>query len=379
VRVLALERPLPSLHALRSAVPGGRGADLRPLREWLSAVRAQPRGAALDGLDVRYVRFVSPPRPLSYPSWGRWAAPALSRALDATRRSARIDVVHAHYAVPSGDAVLRWIRRRGRLPLVVSVHGGDLDYTARLGRRGREAVTRTLRAADSVLANSELTRAGVEELVGPLPGLRVVHLGADLVAPSSQPHREPTLVTVAHLVPHKNQGSVIRALATLAGRHPSLRYVLVGKGPDEHALRDLARSLGVADRVIFRGALSHEAALEELARCHLHVMPSSHEPFGVAHIEAMAAGVPAVGGAGTGAEDIARAGEGIVLVPPGDLSAITRTIDELLSDAGRRARLAEAARQTVADHFSWKRNGAATAAVYRKLAHDAASGLETVR
>jgi glycosyltransferase involved in cell wall biosynthesis len=258
--------------------------------------------------------------------------------------------------------------RHVRLPLVVSVHGGDLDFTARMGRRGRETVARTLRSADAVLANSELTRAAVEELTGPLAGLRVVHLGADVAAAPPARSTRPTLVTVAHLVPHKNQSAVIRALAALASKHPELTYVMVGRGPDERALRELARSLGVERRVEFRGGLSHEDALGELARAHVHVMPSSHEPFGVAHIEAMAAGTPTIGGAGTGAEDIAGAGEGIVLVPPGDPSALARAIDALVSDAPRRARLGEAARRTVADHFTWERNGRLTADLYRELA-----------
>ena len=87
----------------------------------------------------------------------------------------------------------------------------------------------------------------------------------------------------------------------------------------------------MADRVEFLGPLPHERALEEMARCHVHAMPSSHEPFGVAHIEAMAAGLVAIGGAGTGARDIADAGEGIVLVPPGDDTALAREIDRLVA------------------------------------------------
>ena len=56
------------------------------------------------------------------------------------------------------------------MPLVVSVHGGDLSYTAARSERGREVVARVLRAADAVIANSEVTRRGIEELTGPLPG-----------------------------------------------------------------------------------------------------------------------------------------------------------------------------------------------------------------
>jgi len=88
----------------------------------------------------------------------------------------------------------------------------------------------------------------------------------------------------------------------------------------------------------------------------------------VAHVEAMAAGLPAIGGAGTGAEDIAAAGEGMILVPAGDDAALARAIDRLLSDTAERDRLGAAARRTVAEHFSWEQNGERTAAVYRQVA-----------
>jgi glycosyltransferase involved in cell wall biosynthesis len=174
-------------------------------------------------------------------------------------------------------------------------------------------------------------------------------------------------VTVAHLEPHKNQENVIRALAALAGRHPRLRYELVGKGPDQERLERLARSLGVGDRVAFLGSLPHEAALGELARCHLHVMPSIHDAFGVAHVEAMAAGLPAIGGEGTGAEDIAAAGEGMTLVPPGNVTALARAIERLVADDAGRERLGEAARRTAAEHFSWSRNADETLALYEEV------------
>jgi glycosyltransferase involved in cell wall biosynthesis len=361
VHALALERPLPPLRAVRRL-------DTELLREWAAGVRRPPADATLDGVPVRYVRFLSPPRPLSYASWGRWAARPLGRALDRLWAEAPLDLIHAHYAVPSGDAVSRWLRSRGhRVPLVVSVHGGDLSYAAARSARGRRTVARVLRAAGAVVANSEVTRQGIEELTGPLPRLRVIHPGADAPPAARERHPDPTLVTVAHLEPHKNQASVIRALAALAGRYPRLRYELIGKGPDREALEELARSLGVADRVSFRGAMAHDTALAELGRCHVHVMPSIHDAFGVAHVEAMAAGLPTIGGQGTGAEDIAGAGEGMVLVPPGDLAALARTIERLLADEPERNRLGEAARQTAAEHFSWSRNADETLALYREL------------
>jgi teichuronic acid biosynthesis glycosyltransferase TuaC len=362
VRALVLERPLPPLAVLR-AVP-----NLRPLREWARGVRAQRGAATLDEIPVHYVRFLSPPRPLSYGNWGAWAAPAIGRALNQLDRSWPVDLVHAHYAVPAGDAVRRWIARRANnKPLVVSVHGGDLSFAALQSERGRRAVVETLRTADAVIVNSELTGEGVKQLTGRREGISIVHPGAELTAQTER-HSDPTLVTVANLESHKSQAEVIRALAALAPRHSRLRYTLVGKGPDRAELEALARSLGVAERVRFTEALPHDEALAELGRCHLHVMPSRHDGFGVAHIEAMGAGLPTIGGRGTGAEDIARAGDGIILVAAGDLAGLVRTIDELVSDPERCRKLGERGRKTVVDHFSWERNGRQTAAIYRSAA-----------
>jgi teichuronic acid biosynthesis glycosyltransferase TuaC len=371
VRTLALERPLPPLRALKRL-------DAGLLREWMDRVRHPPGDAILDGVPVRYVRFLSPPRPLSYASWGRWAARPLGRALDRLWAEAPLDLIHAHYAVPAGDAVLRWLDARGhRVPLIVSVHGGDLSYVATRSARGRSTVARVLRSADAVIANSEVTRSGIEALTGPLARLRVIHPGADLTPAAPERHEEPTLVTVAHLESHKNQTSVIRALAALAPRHARLRYELIGKGPDREHLEELARSLGVGDRVSFRGAMPHDAALAELARCHVHVMPSIHDAFGVAHVEAMAAGLPAIGGEGTGAEDIAAAGEGMVLVPPGDLTALARAIERLIADEAERDRLSEAARHTAGAHFSWSRNADETLALYEEIVGNAGPSVVT--
>jgi glycosyltransferase involved in cell wall biosynthesis len=316
---------------------------------------------------VRYVRFVSPPRPLSYASWGRWAARPVRRALDELDGQWPVDIVHAHYAVPAGDAALRWLRRRTKLPFVVSVHGGDLFYTAARSDHGRRIVSRVLSAADAVLANSSLTRDGVQELGAASERVHIVHPGADRVDSNGNRHEEPTLVTVANLEAHKSQADVIRALAALRGRHPTLRYLLVGGGPDRPQLEALAQSLGVGDRIRFTGPLPHSEALSELARCHIHVMASRIDGFGVAHIEAMAAGLPTIGGTGTGAEDIARAGEGALLVRPGDSSALVRALDELLSDDTRRERLGEQARRTVADRFSWETGGKLTVDIYRSV------------
>lgn len=406
VHVLVLHRPVPP----RSTRP-------REILRTVRRMRSQPREAVIDGIPVTYVRFYSPRRDRSYGSWGRYAARPLRRALRRLRRRFPFDVIHAHNAVPAGDAVRRALTRVVRAghatpPVIVSVHGGDVYYTAQRSPAGNEAVRAGLSAATLVLANS----AGTADRCADLSATptRVVRLGTDLpdaeaverwrtgrswatppdvdAAPKARrsagrwghgpvlrrsgPSRpEPRLVTVAHLVPRKRHEDVIRALWVLRDRHPGARYRIIGDGPARTALTALADELGVGDRVEWLGQLPQPAALEAARVADLFVMPSVDEAFGVAYVEAMAAGIPAVAALGEpGPREIADAGEGIVLVPPGDVSALARALDGLLSDPERRRTLGAAARRTVAESFTWERCGRQTVRAYRGVLTEAAVG-----
>jgi glycosyltransferase involved in cell wall biosynthesis len=362
LHVLVLHRLVPP----RAVLAGGPRQAARALAELLR----QPRREVRDGVPVTYVRYASPPRPRSYARWGAWAAPALALALRRLRREGfAFELVHAHNAVPAGDAVLR---ARTGVPLVVSVHGGDVLYTAPRVRGGREAVARTLGKARLTLANSQ----GVAELARDLGAreTRVLRLGAHPPAhppppssptPSSDPAPAPALVTVGHLVARKRHADVMRALAVLSDRHPTLRYVIIGDGPERPALEALAARLGVSERVELCGQLDPAQALLRMRRCTLFAMPSTEEAFGVAYIEAMAAGLPAIGCRGEpGPEEIAKAGDGFVLVPPGDIERLSQRVDELLSDRERLREAGRRARATVAAHFTWERCGEQTRAAY---------------
>jgi teichuronic acid biosynthesis glycosyltransferase TuaC len=369
VRVLVLQRLVPP----RSSLAAGPAAAARALAELVREPRRQTR----DGLAITYVPYVSPARERSYATWGAWAAPALGVALRVLARSFPFELIHAHNAVPAGDAV-----RRARLqaPLVVSVHGGDVLYTAYRDEAGAQAVAHGLGAAALVLANSR----GIAELARDHGAgeTRVVHLGTDLPSAqrpargdaragwtaSGRPQAPPSLVTVAHLVARKRHADVLRALAVLGGRHPTLRYTVIGDGPERVPLEALAARLGVAERVDFLGQLAPEEAVERARRCTLFVMPSTEEAFGVAYVEAMAAGVPAIGCRGEpGPEEIAAAGDGFLLVPPGDIERLTQRIDELLSDPHRLREAGQRARASVAANFTWGRCGEQTLAAYQHV------------
>jgi teichuronic acid biosynthesis glycosyltransferase TuaC len=352
-----------SVFVLHRVVPPASAFTAREFRRLLG----QPRRAVLDGLPVTYIRYVSPPRSRAYATWGAWAAPSLRRALrHAERRHGRFDLIHAHNAVPTGDAALR---AAPGSPLIVSVHGGDVLWTVDRVPRGAEVVTRTLRRADRVLANSR----GIAELSRRRGATRadVLHLGTDL--PDAMPERspDPLLVTVGHLVARKRHADVIEALAHLPR---AVRYRVIGDGPERATLVALAGQRGVDDRVEFTGQIDHDEALRRAREGWLFVMPSTEEAFGVAYIEAMAAGIPAIGAAGEpGPAEIAAAGGGIECVPAGDPGTLADTIMRLFDDPERLTALGTDARHTVETAFTWEACGRRTLDAYREVLASAGS------
>jgi teichuronic acid biosynthesis glycosyltransferase TuaC len=338
VSVFVLQRLVPPRRRLAQIVPLVR----------------HPGQLRLDGIDVHYVRYVSPPRERGYAGWGAWASPMIGRAL---RREAPFEVIHAHNAVPAGDAVQR---AKLDVPLVVSVHGGDVLWTSSRVRAGREAVARVLGGARLTLANSDgIRRLAIDHGAR---DVRVVHLGTDLPE-TAVPSESPLIATVGHLVARKRHADVLAALAHL----PGVRYLVIGDGPQRGPLERLAATLGLANRVEFTGQLDPDAALARARTAWCLVMPSTKEAFGVAYIEAMAAGVPAIGCVGEpGPEEIARAGGGIELVPAEDPAALAACLRRILEDRGARLALGAAARATVEREFTWRHCGEQTLAAYRE-------------
>jgi teichuronic acid biosynthesis glycosyltransferase TuaC len=362
VRVLVMRRPVPPLSVLRRR-------ELSALKHWFTGARADLAPWELDGLSVTPVPWLGPPRPLSYGAWGWWMAPSLHRALSTLRSTWSFDLLHAHNLAPTGQAAAFWTRRTG-VPLVLSAHGPDMtDVPARSGV-GRRAVASALGSAELVLANSSWANARCIELGAPEDRVQTLHLGADLwdSAPSPKVGGAPlALVTVAHLQARKHHATVLGAIAAMAPqRRPT--YLVIGDGEERTTLERCAAQLGIAERVTFTGQLAHRQALERMAGADVFVMAGVDEPFGVAFVEAMAAGLPAVGGRGEGGpEDIVAAGEGMLTVRPGDVGELAAVLTRLDADRSELARLGAAARETVATHFTWERCGRATVGAYERV------------
>jgi teichuronic acid biosynthesis glycosyltransferase TuaC len=372
LQVLALRRPVPPLSVIRPLLrippePAGLWA-------WAGSLPQQLAPAARDGIRIHAVPWLGPPRPLSYGTWGWWMAFSLGVALDRLRAAWPFELVHAHCLAPAGHATARWVARQSageRPAFAVSAHGGDM-FRVPNTRLGRRAVQVALGHADLVIANSTWAQHRCEELAGGPLASEVVHLGATVAggaegaAAAGAGGRRLRLVTVAHLQERKHHHVVLGALACLPEpERPD--YLIIGEGEQRARLETLTGELGLTERVTFAGQLPNEQAVARVAACDLLVMPSVEEPFGVAYVEAMAAGVPAIGSRGEGGpQDIVAAGPGMLLVDSDDAAELAALIRRLGADRPELERLGRAARATALVHFTWERCGARTVAAYAR-------------
>jgi glycosyltransferase involved in cell wall biosynthesis len=196
----------------------------------------------------------------------------------------------------------------------------------------------------------------------PLEKLRVIPYGADVdafdritttrVATVRRQlgfHSDDVVIgSVGRLVEQKDYPTQLRAFAIAAAQAPRLRMAIAGDGPLRSMLERLARELAIVDRVRFLGHWEDVPAL--LRSVDVFALTSKFEPFGVALLEAKAAGLPIVATAVHEIPDIVGTDGCGLLIPPGDASTMAASFVELAQDGDRRRRLGARARLEAQQH-----------------------------
>ena len=159
------------------------------------------------------------------------------------------------------------------------------------------------------------------------------------------------LFFAGRLESNKGGWTLLRVFSQLAPALPELQLRLAGDGPLRRELEQWTQAAGLAERVYFLGALAHEQVRAELGAADLFLFPTRYESFGLALLEAQAAGAPVL------CSDLPimmeAAGGAACLLPPGDERAWVTAIRQLVSDQPARARLSAAGRQN-ARRFTWE-------------------------
>lgn len=307
------------------------------------------KDAFLDEIEAQGipVHCLNAPRPTSIGWLGR---------LRKLVRSNDIQLVHTHAPLPAAMARVGLGGKDG--PALVHT---EHNQWGRYRRPTRWANAATYWRNGATLAVSDGVAASIRSRV---PTMTVVHgidvsalrngSGARRAARSrlGLPDDVPVVGTVGNFTPKKDQATLLRAFAAVAGDARSAaggdaRLVLLGSGPLEDGLRRLARQLEVDDLVHFLGM--RDDVFDLLPGFDLFALSSRFEGLPISLLEAMGSGVaPVVTDVG-GVPEVVTHGRDGVLVPPGDHDSLAAALSKLLSDRVVREHIAAAARSRAAD------------------------------
>ncbi|MFY9717398.1 MAG: glycosyltransferase family 4 protein [Thermoplasmata archaeon] len=244
------------------------------------------------------------------------------------RLSSKPDIVHVHdwFGTRGGGA----LARRLGVPLVMTVHSTEYDRS--LGHPWAHILEREqagIDAATRVIAVSQHLKLQLVQRYRAEPARVTVIYNA--VRPSERlaeidPKRRVVLY-VGRLAVMKGVDTFLRAAAVVASAFSDVLFVIAGEGPEYGRLVELAARLGIGERVMFLGKVSDEERELLLAGSSVFVLPSVVEPFGIAALEAMAAGVPTIVSKTSGVAEISS---GTFRVDFWDVDEFASRIAELL-------------------------------------------------
>jgi N-acetyl-alpha-D-glucosaminyl L-malate synthase BshA len=288
---------------------------------------------------------------------------SLANKIVEVSREFRLDIVHAHYAVPHATAAFlarQVLASSGSAPRVVTtLHGTDITLVGS-DPSYSEIVAFSIEQSDRVTAVSESLRAatcaelGVTREVAVIPnfldcGVHRRHASPELRRRFTGDDPEVKIVThVSNFRPVKRVEAVL-AIFDRIRRAVHARLLLVGDGPELGTAYRVARELGISGLIDIVGAQEEIAPL--LSVSDLFLLPSAQESFGLAALEAMACEVPVVASRVGGLPEVIEHGVSGFLHEPDDLDAMAKSGIGLLTDPARHARVAKVACERVRTQF----------------------------
>lgn len=309
---------------------------------------------------------------------------------------ARYDVVHANFFM--SGLVAADLKQEAGIPFVTTFHA--LGRVRRLHQGCADAFPeariaieeRVVRETDRIIAECPQDAEDLATLYGAPPNrMRIVPCGVDperfhpvrrdrARAVLGLPVDEPVVLQLGRMVPRKGVDDVIRSASVLRERFDvSPRVLIVGgdsetpdvtRTPELARLADVARDVGVEDRVTFVGRRGGDALRYYYSAADVFISTPWYEPFGITPLEAMACGTPVVGSRVGGIKYTVVDGDTGYLVPPRDPDAIAERVARLLRAPDERIAFGRNGIERVRSRFSWDEVAQQLMRVYDQVAFD---------
>jgi glycosyltransferase involved in cell wall biosynthesis len=322
----------------------------------------------IDRTTTAWFRYFSVPTNAGLPFAGKLLAKRLLQPLLEEHRVEPFDLIHAHSALPCGHAAFL-LSKHLSVPFLVSVHGLDAFFKTQagslVGNWCAHVARDVYRSAKVVVCISEKVREQV--LSGIQASTTVVYNGVDAqtFSPAFEDNSSLSVLSVGNLISIKGHATLLRAFARVLHSFPDSTLEIIGEGPEQENLIQLAAKLGIVDRVFFQGRQSKTCVADAMRRCSVFALPSVYEGLGCVYLEAMACAKPAVGCLGQGIDEIIEHGVTGMLVSPGDDEELGRVLDMLLRNARLRQKLGSSARETILRKFTIQHQAQKLTDIYR--------------
>ena len=384
------ERPRPGLLVLASTYPRWKG-DHEPgfvhelckrLVPWFDVTVLTPDAIGNDGrgqMDgVRIIRFRYAPRALQTlvhdggmlanlraAPWKWILVPAfIAGMLLATWRQLRrrdLEVVHAHWLIPQGlVAVVAQMARRRKRPLLVTSHGADLFALDSPALRVLKRLVATRATAITVVSEAMRAKAGsigIDE-----SRISIQPMGVDLDRFSPQPavaRSRSGLLFVGRLVEKKGVRYLLDAMPSILAEVPDASLAIAGFGPEEGALREQARRLGLGDHVQFLGAVPQQdlpdlyRSAAALVAPFVEARDGDQEGLGLVMVEALGCGCPVVTTSIAAVKDVFGGDWPEFCAVPGSAGSLAAQVVRQLEDPALAHAVARGMQQGVRQRFGW--------------------------
>lgn len=285
-------------------------------------------------------------------------------------RAHQVDTVWFGAAAPLATLAPA-VRRAGAARVVASTHGHEVGWS--MLPLARQTLGVIGGSTDIITYVSKYTRGRFAAAFGPQAALEHLPPGVDTerFKPDSLVRQQlrqrhalgdaPTILCLSRLVPRKGQDMLIRALPDVRTQIDGATLVIVGGGPDQKRLRELATATGVEEQVVFTGSVP----ADELAGYHniadVFAMPARTrgrgldvEGLGIVYLEASATGVPVIAGDSGGAPETVRQGETGLVVDGRSLPQLIEALTTILGNRELRDSMGAAGREWVQSRWRWE-------------------------
>jgi N-acetyl-alpha-D-glucosaminyl L-malate synthase BshA len=286
--------------------------------------------------------------------------PALASKIVEVARFEKLDLVHAHYAIPHATSayLAKEILGDGQVKIVTTLHGTDITLVG-LEPSYLPVMKFSIERSDGVTAVSRflkektITAYHIDKDIKVIPNFidtdKYQRIDSSEIHHHIAPKKEKILVHVSNFRTVKRVPDVVRIFSLVHQKIPS-KLVLLGDGPDRSNCENLARELGVVQDVKFLGKQIELVPI--LSASDLFLMPSQSESFGLSALEAMACGVPVVASSVGGLPELIVQGETGYIAEIGDIERMAKYAIDLLTNEPKHTLFATASRKRAVDMYS---------------------------